>query len=70
MSTSERLKIVRAERKAAQKELREQRELKAEKELAYQAELELVRFKQSAAEKKDILDRAERRFDSKYRMGH
>jgi len=70
MNTSERLKIARAERKAAQRELKEQREIEAETEAAYQAGLEIARMKLTPEQRKDILDRAEKRFDSKYRLAH
>jgi ribosomal protein L18 len=70
MNTSERLKIARAERKAAQRELKEIRLIEMEKEAAYQAGLELARMKLTPEQRKDILDRAEKRFDSKYQMGH
>lgn len=70
MNTSERLKLARQERKQAQRQLKEEREIAAEKAAAYQAGLELARMKLTAKERKDILDRAEIRFDSKYQMGH
>jgi hypothetical protein len=70
MSATERLAEARAARKAAERELKAEREIKAEKEAAYQAGLELARMKLTPEERKDILDRAERRFDSKYQMGN
>ena len=68
MNTSERLKLARKERKDAQRELKELREIEMEKEATYKAELTLMRMKLTDAERKDIYDGAEKRFDSKYQM--
>lgn len=63
---SERLRIARAERKAARLALEEEREIAAEKEEAYQAGLELARMKLTREEREAIYERGERSFDSKY----
>jgi hypothetical protein len=52
MNTSERLKIARQERKAAQREVREHYQIALEKELAHKAQLALRRETETLVQKK------------------
>lgn len=64
------LETAKQARKTAEAELKAARETLAEKEAAHKAAVELARLRQSPEERKAILDRAERSFDSKYALAH
>jgi hypothetical protein len=70
MSATERLKLAKQAAKAARAELKAEREILALKESEHQSKLALARMKLTPEQRKDILDRAERRFDSKYKLAH
>jgi transcriptional regulator with XRE-family HTH domain len=55
---------------SAEADLKAYRELQDNEEVAHKLEVELARLQLSPAERKEILDRAERSFDSKYRLAH
>jgi hypothetical protein len=66
MKAAERLKIIRAERRDRERELKAERAIEMEKELQHQADVELARMKLTEAQRRAINDRGEKRFDSKY----
>jgi hypothetical protein len=70
MNTSEKLKLARQERKQAQRELKEFHQIEIEKELAHKARVALVWHNKTAEERKALIDRWERVFDSKYELAH